>query len=73
MNELPFVIHACFILHNCCEERKESISQQNVDAALKCDKEFQPPVDSNIRINNNEGGGKAVRQIYVKYFNETVS
>ena len=39
-NDLTHVIHACFILHNFCEIRNESISQQEVKATIKYDREF---------------------------------
>ena len=68
LDELPAVIHSCFILHNFCELRKETINQQQVEAALKYDKESQPDTNSGYRINNNEVGGKEVRGTYVKYF-----
>ena len=42
LNDLTHVIQACFILHNICEIRNESISQQEVEATMKYDKEFQP-------------------------------
>ena len=55
IKDLPHVIHACFILHNFCEMRKETVNQQNVQAVLKYDKEFQPVIGSrSFVINNNE-------------------
>ena len=68
LEELPYTIHSCFILHNFCEMRKETINQQKIEAALRYDAEFQPKVDSGYKINNNETGGKRVRNVYVKYF-----
>ena len=46
LNDLTPVIHACFILHNICEIRNESISQQEVETTMKYDKEFQPSKQS---------------------------
>lgn len=65
--ELPYIIHACFILHNFCKLRKESVNEQKVQAAQKYDKEFQPPSSGNVAVNNKETGGKKIRSIFVKY------
>ncbi|KAJ7387987.1 hypothetical protein OS493_040586, partial [Desmophyllum pertusum] len=43
LDDLPFVIYACFVLHNYCEAKSETISEQNVSAAIAYDREFQPP------------------------------
>ena len=47
--------------HNFCE-----ILQNDVRNALKNDSEFQPQIRGNQTINNNEGNGKASRNISVK-------
>ena len=39
---IPELIHACFTLHNICENRKETLSAQNIQAAQAYDLEFQP-------------------------------
>ena len=41
----------------------------DVSNALKNDTQFQPQTCGNYTINNNEGNGKAIRNIFVKYFN----
>ena len=51
LDNLPQCINSCFILHNFCEMRKE----------------FQPPIENDYRVNNNESGGKVTRQIYIMY------
>ena len=68
LNDLTHVIHACFILHNSCEIKNESISQQEVEATMKCDREFQSPRQSGYDVSTNETGGKKVRQTFVEYF-----
>ena len=68
LDDLTYVIHSCFILYNFCEIHKEQINPQYVTAALKYDSEFQPPTHSRYKINNKEGNGKKIRNIYVKYF-----
>ena len=66
---LPNVIYACFVLHNFCKIHKESIHQNDVNNALKKDAQFQPQIRGSYTINNNEGNGKAIRNIFVKYLN----
>ena len=68
LNDLTHVILACFILHNFCEIRKESISQQEAEATMKYNKEFQPPRQSGYDVSTNEAGGEKVRQTFVEYF-----
>ena len=68
LNDLTHVIHACFILHNVCEIRNESISQQEVEATVKYDREFQSPRQSGYDESTKKTGGKKVRQTFVEYF-----
>ena len=42
IDNLPYVIHSCFVLHNFCEINREVINQTYVEAAKKFDLEFQP-------------------------------
>ena len=51
-----------------CIIRNESISQQEVDATVKYDREFQPPRQSGYDVSTNETGGKKVRQTFLEYF-----
>ena len=68
LNDLTHVIHASFILHNVCEIRSESISQQEVEAIIEYDREFQPPGQSVYDVSTNETGGQKVWQTFVEYF-----
>ena len=68
LEELPVVIHSCFILHNFCESKNESVNQHRVAAARKYDTEFQPSLNKNHVVKNNESGGKKIRNIFKKYF-----
>ena len=68
LDDWMYVILSCFILHNSFEIHQEPINPQYVTAALKYDSEFQPPTHGGYKINNNEGNGKKIRNIYVKYF-----
>ena len=63
LDDLKYVIHSCFILHNFCEIHKEPINPQYVTASLKYDSEFQPPTHGGYKINNNEGNSKKRRNI----------
>ena len=42
IEDLSYVIHACFLLHNFYELHKEPVHQNLVEAAKKYDSEFQP-------------------------------
>ena len=44
IDDLPHVIHACFVLHNFCEINKELLAQEYVDSGMKYEREFQPAV-----------------------------
>ena len=58
LEELPIVIHSCFILHNFCESKNESVNQHRVAAAHRYDTEFQPSLDKNHVVNSNKTEGK---------------
>ena len=68
--EFPLVIHSRFILHNFCESKNEPLNQHRVAVARKYDTEFQSSLDKNHVLNNNESGGKKIRNIYKKYFSQ---
>ena len=68
LKDLSAVIHLCFILHNFREIRQEAINQNDKLVARNYDVEFQPKADTGCEINNNEAGGKRIRNIFVKYF-----
>ena len=65
VDELPYVIYVCFVLHNICELNHESVSEERVRTAISYD--FQPASQGN-RGENNEAGGKRVRRILTNYF-----
>ena len=68
LDDLPAVIHTCFILHNFSETNNETVSQQMVDEAIQYDVEFQRQRQPGQNIGSNETAGKRIRRIYVKYF-----
>ena len=41
LNELPYVVYACFVLHNFCEIHGERIGEDKVTASMDYDKTFK--------------------------------
>ena len=69
IDELPFVIYACFVLHNFCESNKESINEERVREAIDYNRDFQPPTATNrYRSDCNVAQGQRVRSVLTKYF-----
>ena len=69
IQELPYVIYACFVLHNYCEMNHETIGEDQVRQAVHYDSMFQPPTLSSSSISHsNEAEGKRVRRILTRYF-----
>ncbi|CAB3994289.1 nuclease HARBI1 [Paramuricea clavata] len=68
IDDLPAVIHTCFILHNFCEMNNEIVSKQMVEQAVQYDVEFQRQRQPGPNLPTNETAGKRIRRIYVKYF-----
>ena len=69
IDDLPYVIHSCFVLHNFCEINKEVMNPSYVGVAKKFDLEFQPAAFTEYALNTNELHGKKIRNVYAKYFN----
>lgn len=68
LDDLPYVIYACFVLHNFCEANRETINENRVCAALEYDREFQPPTQANnFRTDCNEAEGKRVRSVLTRF------
>ena len=66
--ELPFVIYACFVLHNFCEANREVIDERRVSAAIQYDRDFQPPQKANnYKTGCNEVEGKRIRRVIAKF------
>ena len=53
IDDLSYVSHSCFVLHNFYEINKEVINPSHVEAAKKFDLEFQPSTFTGYAINNN--------------------
>ncbi|KAM9480709.1 putative nuclease HARBI1 [Clarias gariepinus] len=68
LQDLPFVIYACFVLHNFCENCKETVAEHTVLGTMQGDKDLQPPTQCNNYLTDcNEGEGKRVRRVLTKY------
>ncbi|KAM3858860.1 putative nuclease HARBI1 [Diretmus argenteus] len=65
MDDLPFVIYACFVLHNYCEVNDESVDEQRVDAAIRYDRDSQPPGVTSV-TDGDEPEGERVRRVLTK-------
>ena len=62
IDDIPYVIYSCFVLHNYCEAQKDLLPHHNVCAAISYDREFQPPTQTfTFRMEANETEGKAIR------------
>ena len=70
IDDLPYVIHSYFVLHNFCEINKEVMNPSYVGVAKKFDLEFQPATFTEYAVNTNELHGKKIRNLYAKYFNQ---
>jgi hypothetical protein len=69
MKDLPRLVHACFIMHNFCETRNNSLPEVLVEEAQTYDRRFQPQAfvpQSQNHSNNTEA--KLIRSVFVKYF-----
>ena len=62
--DLPYVIYACFVLHNYCELEREPLTDEDITRAVEYKREFQPSIVGNrYSLGNNDEAG-----IFVKYF-----
>lgn len=68
MEDLPFVIYACFVLHNFCEVNNEPVSEQSINGALQCDRNIQPPCrGGSVRTDKDDTEGKRVRHVLTRF------
>ncbi|XP_060780301.1 putative nuclease HARBI1 [Neoarius graeffei] len=64
LDDLYFVIYACFVLHNYCELQKEPLPEGSVTAARQYDQEFQPPAAAD---KTHEAEGRRVRRVVTMF------
>uniref|UniRef100_A0A3B3E024 Putative nuclease HARBI1 n=1 Tax=Oryzias melastigma TaxID=30732 RepID=A0A3B3E024_ORYME len=67
LNDLPFVIYACFVLHNFCEINKDSIDDSRISEAIEHDREHQPVSQPPTRGDSLTTEGKRVRRVLTQY------
>ncbi|XP_038163564.1 putative nuclease HARBI1 [Cyprinodon tularosa] len=68
MTDLPYIIYSCFVLHNFCEAAKETMDEVSVLGTMQGEMDSQPPTQSNNYVTDcNEGEGKRVRRVVMKY------
>ena len=67
LDDLPYIIYACFTLHNFCEMHGETMTTDKVTDAVDYDKCFQPVPD---RFKNctevNESAGRTIRRAFAE-------
>ena len=68
LDDLTHVIHSCFILNNFREINKKPFNSQYDILHLNTIPKFQSSTQGGYKINNNEGNGKRMKNIYVKHF-----
>ena len=69
LDTLPQVIYSCFVLHNCRENKKENLPNQNLMSALSFEKGGQPSTSSlsyGERVNENKA--ISIRNTLTLYF-----
>ncbi len=69
LKDIPYVIYACFVLHNYCELNNERMNEEHVKTAMDYDKQFQPQGPQNTyRTDCNEAEAKRIRRTLTKFF-----
>lgn len=67
LNGLPFVIYACFVLHNYCEANKDTVDDSRVTAKIQDDNDIQPATQPTVRGDCLTAEGKRVRRVLTEY------
>ena len=61
--DLPYVIYACFVLHNYCEASKDTVDDNRVAEAIQYDRENQPDTQPDCMTSE----GKRVKRILTQF------
>lgn len=70
LDDLPYVIYSCFVLHNYCEANDEAVDEMSVMGTLHVEKASQPPTRCNRFVADcDQGEGERVRRVLMKYLN----
>ncbi|KAM3867651.1 putative nuclease HARBI1 [Diretmus argenteus] len=68
LDDLPYVIYSCFVLHNFCEASKEAVDDPHVLGTIQGERGSQPPTQCNRFLTDcNDGEGKRVRRVLTQY------
>ncbi|KAK0141740.1 hypothetical protein N1851_020591 [Merluccius polli] len=68
LHDLPFVIYACFVLHNYCEASKDTIDDNYVTEAIRYNRDNQPdPAPAVVGGDSLTAEGKRVRRVLTQY------
>ena len=69
LDDVPCVIHACFILHNICELKNKKLHEETVQNSINIEKDSQPLCQHRKFTNSiTEENGKTIRNSFLKYF-----
>ncbi|CAN9504164.1 unnamed protein product [Ophioblennius macclurei] len=63
LNDLPFVIYACFVLHNYCEVSGDAVDDNSVAEAIRHDRENQPDTEEAVQEDGETADGEKIRRI----------
>ena len=66
LEDLPYAVYACFVLHNFSEVNGESVMEKQVEAAIQYDCNFQPAPSTAPVSNNTES--KSMCRVLTRYF-----
>lgn len=67
LKELPFVIYACFVLHNYCEACKDTVDDNHVTEVIERDRNNQPECQVDVRGDTLTSEGKRIRRVLTQY------
>ncbi|KAM3877026.1 uncharacterized protein ACN63O_012576 [Diretmus argenteus] len=68
LDDLPYVIYSCFVLHNFCDASKEAVDDPHVLGTIQGERGSQPPTQCNRFLTDcNDGEGKRVRRVLTQY------
>lgn len=67
LNDLPFVIYACFVLHNYCEALQEMVDDNSVAEAMQHERDNQPDIEDTIRGESLNPEGTRIRRVLTQF------
>ena len=67
LDDLPFVIYACFVLHKYCEACKDRVDDNSIIEAIQYARDNQPDTLPAVRGDSMTAEGKRVRRILTQF------